>query len=244
MLRVLDHFRERQVTREAKEEQRRKWYIAARERSRIKKERLEEAYDEFLDLAVGLLADPIEVKAFQEKLDTYDEATVKALMENQKQLDAINEKIEEMLERAHKLEDGRRVFKTKDGKRVFDEHGTAVSAEVIHPDQIPNDAPYWEVFKSATDERTRLRIERRKIHEFQEKLDHARDRSSADDFTKDELDELEKDLAASLPPSVAEHLPTGMRPSAEPDLSRAFKSPAAPIQISTATVGPSIPELR
>ena len=107
MLRAMNHFQHKPTLAERAEENRRKWFIAAREQ-REHKEHLEDKADEaFLEFATSvILATQAEIEAFQVKLDTYDEATVKALMINQEALDAVNAEILDMLSRAHKLDDG------------------------------------------------------------------------------------------------------------------------------------------
>lgn len=62
-------------------------------------------------------------------------------MENQVFLDAVRERLDVVLSRAHVLEDGRRVFKTEDGSQVFDEHGAEVDAEVHDPGVVDSAVP-------------------------------------------------------------------------------------------------------
>ena len=83
-----------------------------------------------MDLASSvILATEIEVQEFQAKLDIYDEVTVKALMENQKALDAINAEIEEKFKDSHVMDDGRKVLKSKDGTWAIDEEGNRLDAK-------------------------------------------------------------------------------------------------------------------
>ncbi|MEL6933399.1 MAG: hypothetical protein AAFO17_09940 [Pseudomonadota bacterium] len=77
--------------------------------------------------------------------------TVEALISNQEALDAVKERIDVILMRAHALEDGRRVFKTEDGTQVFDQFGEEVGPEVIAPEDIDDSAPRWEDFKAEED---------------------------------------------------------------------------------------------
>lgn len=63
------------------------------------------------------------IEQFTVTLDTYDHAIVIALMENQEALDSVNDQIDRLLDRAHVMADGRRVFKAEDGTQVFDEFG-------------------------------------------------------------------------------------------------------------------------
>lgn len=49
--------------------------------------------------------------------------------------------------------------------------------------------------------------EQQQILDYQEKLDKARDRSDSDDFTKDERDELDKELEVDMPEAIKSQLP-------------------------------------
>ena len=221
----MNHFQEKDSSTKLAEASRRKWFIAAREDKERKAQIEEQSEDAFLDLAASvIIATEIEIQTFQAKLDTYDEATVVALMENQVLLDAVNERIADMLSRAHKLEDGRRIFKTEDGKRVYDEHGEQVAPTVIDPDAINDNLPKWEEYKPLHLEQKRLMQEREGLIQYQEKLDDARERSNADDFTKDELDELEAELEADMPPAVAKYISGFETADNAPDLKSNFTS--------------------
>lgn len=228
MINVMNDFQHYNHTAKQAEVNRRKWFIAARENRDRKEKITEEAEQALLDLVTTVvLATEIEIITFQAKLDTYDEATVIALMENQQLLDAVNERIADTLSRAHVLEDGRRVFKTENGLQVFDEHGEQVDESVIHPDQIDDSKPTWEAFEGELKLEEQLQSERQGLIEYQEKLDNARERSNSDDFTKKELDELESELEADMPPAVAKHIP-GMKTSSAIELKTEFKTPADP----------------
>lgn len=175
-----------------------------RERQRRKDERTEDARDDMAMLATMeiVLASTESVAEFRVQLDEYDAATVEALMENQVALDAVRERIRLMLEEAHVLEDGRRVFKTKDGTKVYDEYGQEVPPEVIDPDTIADDKPKWEDYKEELDEYGRLAEEREQLLDYQRKLDEARERLDQGEITQDELDTLKADLAADMPDAV------------------------------------------
>ena len=203
MTSIAHHVRFQHAASLSREHERRRWFIAAKQR-RAKREAMEEEAEAALAelVAVATIASDMEVRAFQAKLDRYDEATVEALMLNTEQLEFVRAQIADMLDRAHVLEDGRRVFKTRDGQRVFDEHGEQVSPETVRPDQIDDKRPYWEDYEAARDHEKALTAERRDLLRFQEKLDEARERSEADDLTKDELDELEAELDEAMPASL------------------------------------------
>ena len=216
MLRVIDHFDVQQARSMDLERERRKWFIAARER-REKKEAVQERNDEQMaDLVAAVeLASAAEIEAFEIKLDAYDEATVKALMENQKALDAVNLQIQSLLVQAHQLEDGRRVFKTEDGTRVFDENGIEVPPNVVPPEAIPDDRPSWESYQPYLMARERLLQERAELNGYQDRLDEARDAARSGELSQQELEDLDTELADTMPPSVTRHLPEDLRPEAD-----------------------------
>lgn len=236
MLRVIDHFDYQQARSLKLERDRRKWFIAARDR-REKKEAVQERNDEQMaDLVAAVeLASAADIEAFEVKLDAYNEATIKALMENQKALDAVNLQIHNMLLQAHQLEDGRRVFKTEDGTRVFDENGNEVGADVIPPEAISDDRPTWESYQAQIAERERLSQERSEIHDYQDRLDEAREAARPGQLTQQELKDLDTELADTMPPSVARHLPDDLRPEASRsvDLKSEYDTVVAPATPAT-----------
>lgn len=236
MIKVMNHFHNYNRTAKQVDVNRKNWFIAARENRDRKEKVADDAEQSLLDLVTTVaLATAIEIKTFHAKLDVYDEATVIALMENQQLLDVINEQIADMLSRAHVLEDGRRVFKTEDGIQVFDEHGEQIDEAIIHPDAISDDKPTWEAYAKKRDIRDTLINERKELLEYQEKLDHAREHSNSDDFTVEELDGLDSELEADMPPAVAKHI-SGMKTSTAVELKTEFKTPADPA-ISATVVG-------
>ena len=206
----------------------------------------EKAEDEFLDFAASaILATEIEVQEFQARLDTYDEATVKALMENTKALEAINERIQENLKHAQVTEDGKRVFKSEDGTWGLDENGTRFDSQTRDMDSIPPTKVTAEEAEKDFEERDLLKRERTELLDYQEKLDDARERSNSDDFTKDELDDLDKELEAGMPQAVKRQLPD-YEPLQETDLKSDFEASAElsmselPGKAVTQTIAPSM----
>ncbi|MEQ1953652.1 hypothetical protein [Mesorhizobium sp. CN2-181] len=149
-----------------------------------------------------VLASNTEIADFGVKLDTYDAATVDALMANDVDLQAVRDRIEDMMLEAHTLPDGRRVFKTRDGTKVFDENGAELKPEEVDPLEIDNRKPRWEDLLDAKREEAELVDERRDLIEFQEKLDGARERLDDPALTKDELDALDKELGDAMPERV------------------------------------------
>ena len=157
---------------------------------------------EFIMALETALAPPEKIAAFTVKLDRYDTATVHALMDNERDLRDVREKIDTMLMKAHVLPDGRRVFKTEDGKRVFDELGVELKAEEIAPESIGDDKPKWEMFFGSRKEERRLVEERKDLVDYQDKLDQARERTKDPKLTEGELSALDKEFGESMPDRV------------------------------------------
>ncbi len=191
---------------------------------RDKKEKLEEqrAEDDLFELAATLaLATETEITAFRVKLDTYDEAAVKALMENEKLREALQQHIDRMYDEAHILPDGRKVFKSRDGLRVYDENENEISREKIDPDEINDKLPRSEDFFEAKKSMKNLDERRDQIHEFQREADDIREELDEGDVTKKQLSDFEKRLADKMPPEVAQEMPDHEQ-SETPDQNRDF----------------------
>jgi len=175
--------------------------LQAERTKRLKREHDEEIHREaeLLQAVQTLLATPERIEAFTVKLDRYDTATVEALLANEEELRLVTDRIDEALDQAVQLPDGRRVFKTLDGTRVFDEHGEELSPDEIDPAAIPNYKKAFEPYWSDVQQRRGLEAERTDLLRFQEKLDDARDRLDDKDLTADALDDLERDIDAAMP---------------------------------------------
>lgn len=231
MIKLGSHFRSDEVGRHSEWLRQRKWFIKARHDHEKREELADKLEENLIAFSVeAIMATESQIREFEVKLDNYEAATVTALMENQKQLDAVNAHIEAMLSKAYVMDDGRRVFKTEDGTQVFDESGQEVSANELDFDLISNDLPHWEEFQLSKDEQDQFLAEKSDILTYQEKLDEAHDRVSDGDISKaelDELDELDAELLEAMPNAVRAHVSgIDVRPEA-PDLTAAFKLPAA-----------------
>lgn len=157
------------------------------------------------DLSATIITNE-QAETFRAELNTYDAATVDALLANEKALDAINDQLEAVLLQAHVLEDGRRVFKTEDGTQVFDEFGVELGAETISPDEIDDNRPTWEEFSDLLHQRDALHNERTDLLDFQGELDEAREQLDGGEMTQDEYDRLRERLANDAPESVLARL--------------------------------------
>ncbi|MFN3170701.1 MAG: hypothetical protein ACE37E_08410 [Hyphomicrobiales bacterium] len=183
--------------------------------------------DDFVDLAIPMVqATTAQIEAFTVQLDRYDAATVAALNRNANELELVRERIEDMLLRAHVLDDGRRVFRTQDGTKVFDEFGVEVAPETVTPDEIDPSAPTWEEYWSDRERHTELTQERQELLDYQERLDGTRERVTDGELSADELDALETELEELMPLAVQEEL--GLEPTQEPALEGDFVRATAP----------------
>lgn len=240
MVQLMNHFGDDSRFANSEAARRRQWFIKARQDKAQREEILDRAEDSMLMTAIAVaVATDIQIAEFEIRLDAYDEATIKALELNsqqleevQKQLLLLDRQIEEMLDQAYVMEDGRRVFLTKDGTKVYDENGVEVSPDELDFNLIGPNRRKWESYTELQEERNslgdeyeRLKQERQKILEFQEKTDAARERVAEGGLTKDELDDLDKELADAVPPSVKKHMPGFDTTDNAPDLKSSFTTP-------------------
>ncbi len=172
------------------------------EEARIQQKRREQ---EFAALEAAF-APPARIAQFKSQLDTYDAKTVEALMDNQKAIEIVRQKIDGMLGKAQVLPDGRRVFKTTDGQKVYDEHGLELSRDVVDPAGIDDRKPRWEPYRDAKAEHEQLMQERQELHDYQTKLDDARARIDKGEITQKDLDTLKADIETNAPDAVREKL--------------------------------------
>jgi hypothetical protein len=187
---------------------------------------VEKAEEGFADLAaMAVMATDTEIAEFTARLETYETATVEALIANQEALDRINAQFAPYLARAETLPDGRRVFETRDGTQVFDEFGAEVTDE-IHPDLIDDGKPRWEEVSDFVDERNPLLDERQVLLDYQERLDEGRELVSEGNLTSDELEDLETSLEADMPLAVRQLTP-GYEPPEPVDARSEFSEAAS-----------------
>lgn len=228
MVQLGEHFARKDQGSHADALRQQRWFIKSRQDTA----RREKAQDRVEDDIVALAADVImatqaQVAAFEANLDTYDEATVTALMENQILLDAVNARIEAMLEQAYVMEDGRRVFRTEDGTQVFDEHGLEVSALELDPQMIGSGTPTWEAYSAVLEARAGLTAERSEILDYQEQLDAAREQIADGEISEADLEALDADLLDAMPESVRTHVPGMEMSEPAPDARPQLQAPAA-----------------
>ena len=230
MIQLGEHFKTDDRSRHSDWLRQQRWFIKSKHEQVRRDDIADKQEQGMLSLAADvIMATEIQIEKFKVKLDAYDEATVKALMENSKALDLVNAQLEEMLERAYVMEDGRRVFRTEDGTQVFDEFGKEVTRDNLEFDRITPDMPTWEAFSEGVEHLDKLETERGQILEFQEKVDAARERVADGKITKDELDDLGSELSDATPASVKKHMSGFDTSDNAPAVKTAFTANAKPV---------------
>jgi hypothetical protein len=178
---------------------------AVRERDRKRDEARNDA-EEIGDFA-GAVISVEQAETLRLELETYQTATVEALLENEQALEHVQQQLEALMRDAHVLEDGRRVFKTEDGTRVFDEFGQELDAEAITPDDIDDQRPRWESVSALNEQREALQLERSQLLGYQNDLDEVAERLDSGEMTLREYDELRETLRQSAPDAVRARIP-------------------------------------
>ncbi|MBU2527605.1 MAG: hypothetical protein KKC03_13490 [Bacteroidetes bacterium] len=186
--------------------------------------------------AMAVMASSEEIATFEITLDKYDTAVIAALDENEHDLTAVHATIQDKLEKAFVLPDGRRAFKTEDGMRVFDEHGSEIAPDELSADEIEDWRPRWEAFSADKQAEQALTEERQDLMDYQHRIDDAREKLD-DPISKQELVDLKRDLEADMPQSVRKQL--GMETNQPAPASTAFNAVAPqPVQFAAKPQAP------
>lgn len=242
MVKLGEHFASDDRGRHSEWLRQQQWFIKARQDTQHRdtlEDKAEQNASAFATAVV--MATATQIEEFEVKLDSYDEATVIALMENQELLDAVNARIDALLAQAYVMDDGRRVFRTEDGAQVFDEFGGEVTTEELNPDLIDPSYPTWEAFSAEVDQRQELTQQRTEILEFQEKVDSAHEQIAEGEISEADLESLDADLLDAMPLAVRDHV-AGLEPvTAAPDLTVNATAPTAMSQIQNAVVSAVVP---
>jgi len=176
-----------------------------KDRDKRQRRKDKEAQDEFDDLIqVAVLATTEHVVQLQNRLDDYERQAVERILMLQQQRDQKLAERETLLEAAHTLPDGTRVFKTEDNQKVFDEHGTEIGADILSPDQIGDDRPKWDQFSDIEGDIETIDDALAETITFQEKIEELRNQSEGEGLTRDEMDALEQKLDDIVPESFRE----------------------------------------
>lgn len=226
---MVDDFELQALRSDARERERRKWFIAARERRQEQELRQDNADQEILEIVTGIaLADAYEVEAFKADLGTYDALTIEAIMENREILERLYLERQTLLDNAYRLDDGTRVFKSEDGVTVFDESGNRVSPDTIDPDMIDDRFTKAEPFFANRALIQKHEVIDQKLMDYQQKLDDARERLDSGELSQNDFEELQNDITKSMPIEVRRKLPD-YDPSQETDLRGDFSNTVKPV---------------
>lgn len=267
MIQLRSHFRIGELGRYREQERRRQHSDRARENDQKRKEQAADELDSDLVASAmtiipatneQIAAFAAKLDGFEDRLNSYDEATVAALMESEAELAKIDENLtlvqsalQDMLKKAHVTDDGRRIFLTPDRTEAIDEFGAQVPLEEIELDAVPPEAYIADQYLQnlrLEDELLDSRIEKVReieaIHRFDERLQHARETQgdmrrqieegdlSEDDLEalEADLDQLDRDLLQNMPVSVRKHVPEIGLDAQTPDTKAAFAHHASPDQ--------------
>ena len=267
MIQLRAHFRNGELGRYQEQERRRRHADRASENDQKRKEQAADELDSDLFASAmttipatseQIAAFSVKLDGFEDRLNSYDEATVAALMESEADLAKIDESLmlvetalQDMLKKAHVMDDGRRIFLTPEGTEAIDEFGAQVPLEAIDLDAVPPQAyiadQYLENLR-LEDELLDARVDKAReieaIHRFDERLQHARETHgdmkhrieegglSQDDLDalEADLDQLDRDLLQNMPVSVRKHVPDIGLDAQTPDPTAAFRQNASPDQ--------------
>ncbi len=162
--------------------------------------------------------------------------TIEEIQKLQDLLDIAKAEHQVLLNNAHVLHDGRRVFKTKDGKHVYTEDGTELGKDVIDPDAISNDKTFYEAQQKSLKKIESLKNRLDAKHQKLERLDKDAETLNSDDLTPDKLDAIEGRLEVSkLEPTLDEELnlnPDFLPPSAAPQFKMAAATTPPPSKLN------------
>lgn len=242
MIQLGEHFASDDPGRHSEWLRQQQWFIKARQDNQHRdtvEDKAEQNASAFASAVV--MATATQIEEFEIKLDSYDEATVVALMENQELMDAVNARIDALLAQAYVMDDGRRVFRTADGEQVFDEFGGEVSAEELNPDLIDPSYPTWEAFSAEVEQRQELTQQRTEILEFQEKVDAAHEQIADGEISEADLDALDADLMEAMPLAVRDHVAGIESNTPALDLTVDATAPTAMSQVQSAVVSAVVP---
>lgn len=184
-----------------------------REKDKKTEKDREDRMDALEDLAFAVMASQPEIDAYLVTTAHYQEATYEAIVQNEQLLTAIRREKQTMLEQAHVLADGRRVFESEDGIRGFDEFGEELDPSEIDADEIADWRPKHESFQALKEEEAKLVEEKAELLEYQGKVDEARERLEAGDISQKEFEAMQQDLADDMPDRVRENLPDEFKPA-------------------------------
>ncbi|MEM9840239.1 MAG: hypothetical protein AAF830_13930 [Pseudomonadota bacterium] len=166
-----------------------------------------------------------------QRFEQFDAALMQQLMDNQRLLDMLGERLATMRENAVRLNDGRLGFDDGAGGYV-DETGRQITPDELIDAEMPergNAVTRYDEYSEARDQYEALEAEQEQLRSLQERSDDIKDQLRNGEITADEaqtaLDGLERDLNA-------------IKPDVSPELEQSFDQKRAFInQASVPTLG-------
>ena len=193
-----------------------------------------------VDISITL-ATSDQLLEFKLELDELRLETTEALILQERLIEAARERISIVLDEAHNLEDGRKVFKTRDGDKVFDSEGNEIDAEIVSPESIPDHKPRFEDYWEQRIQLEALEKEQADLLELEQKLDELDERIANGSLTAEELDELGSELPASMPEKLLGRQ-AGLENTRPANLSSTHETPSAP-NLDRELSGLAVPKL-
>ena len=203
--------------------------------------RKERAEAEMLDtgdlIAVAIVSSATaeQVRRLSARKDLHQQLVIEALQKNREAIDQSQEALDVLLEDAHVLADGRRVFESRDGTRVVDEFGQLVSPSIVGPGEIEDWRPDAETYLERRDAHMALIREQQELLDYQRELDRMDRQIASGTLSQDEVRRMEAFMDANAPDAIrtklpetgpASRRPSGSADSAEPSFTNAPDHPA------------------
>ncbi|MEM1149528.1 MAG: hypothetical protein AAGI03_03090 [Pseudomonadota bacterium] len=177
-----------------------------------------------------------QVRRLSVRTDLHQQLVIEALQENREALDQSQEALDALLEEAHMLEDGRRVFESRDGTRVVDEFGQVVAPSIVRPEEIEDWRPDAETYLERRDAHMALIREQRELLEYQQELDRMDQQIASGNLSQEELQRMETFMDDNAPAAIRAKLPetdpasrrlSGSTEMVDPSRTNAAASPIA-----------------
>lgn len=153
-----------------------------------------------------LLAHSIDVSLAQlrSRLDEIERAAREALLEAEERLRRAQDAYAALQQQAHRLEDGRRVYRSETDGLVYDEEGRVVAI-----DPVDVAGPSYEEYRGAVAGQRQALAQREAAIDYLDRVKEAQERYGSGPLSGDERDAFEADLLLleeDMPSSVGDRL--------------------------------------
>ncbi|MCR9089465.1 MAG: hypothetical protein NXH97_22325 [Rhodobacteraceae bacterium] len=200
------------------------------DRIATRKEKAEaEQFDagDILTVAIVAGATAIQIEQLSERTDLHQQLVIEALQENRLAIDASQEDLDRLLDQAHVLEDGRRVFETRDGTAVIDEYGNKVADDIITPGEVDDTRPDAETYLARRDAHIALMKEQTDLLAYQRELDRFDQAIAAGNLSQDDVARMQDFMDTQAPAAIRAKLPASDPASQGPSASLSPTEPQA-----------------